>query len=223
MNNDGIYKSFSHIPVRLQSGEVFTLSLEDIIDIEFFDATAKFHFAFKSVPMQTSVSQSMARVIDYLEIAFPPALSILLGFGEGVHRLRLMRNVSTSKGLFSNLVFKDTSLRLPINKFADTGHTDRSNYFPDLQRGVRNLYIYTNIVENTFLGNQLLSFISVIPITGKVGEYKYHPVFIPVHKACNTHTLEEVTIKILDYKGEKIRFRHGSGSVHLLLHFKRLS
>ena len=219
---EGIYRTFSHIPVRLNGNVDYTLALEDILDIKFFEAANKFHFTFKSVPEE---STSITKIIDVLELSFSPKLSALLGFNDGAdgYHLKLQRELSTSRNLFPQIIFPNDGLKVVASTKEIIPSSGDSTTTVDLRSGMVNLYIYTNIVHNTFLGNQLLSFLSVIPISGRVGEYKYHPLFIPVYKPCNTSKVEDITIRVLDYKGDRARFRHGSGPVHILLHFKRFT
>lgn len=95
----------------------------------------------------------------------------------------------------------------------------KGNAIPDLSYFSSNIFIYSNIVERSFVGNDLHQIIRIIRGDGLFGDYLKmtfeNPYYIPLIDNC----LQEIEISIKDDQGKLIQFQYGK--ILLILNFSK--
>jgi len=94
-----------------------------------------------------------------------------------------------------------------------------SPYPPDLRAGIDSLFIYSNLVQDQFVGNRRVPLLRTVPVSGKYGDI-VHQLFQTPHYVPLLHdTISDIQIRIEDDRGRPIPFAFGKSTVKL--HFKR--
>ena len=94
------------------------------------------------------------------------------------------------------------------------------NKIPDVLNPINSLYIYSDIVEHQFVGDEVAPLLRVVAVTGSnnygeiVNRIFTSPHYIPVSR----NYIETIRLDIRDDTGEKIQF--SPGKVLIKLHFK---
>lgn len=144
-----------------------------------------------------------------LELILPGNIAELFGLvinAESCHIMKLENHLSPP----DHLVLKETYDNVYSTKRAD------------LKNGVWNIYVYTNLIENHYVGDQMAPILAIFPLQDPVGAYiSEQPLQAPSFKV-RLRELREIEIKLADYNGERIKFNDGTDPVHLRLHFHRV-
>ena len=80
------------------------------------------------------------------------------------------------------------------------------------------IYIYSDVVTTSIVGNTRASLLQCCPVTGTFGEMIRHPFFPVRYLPIMCETIDSITIEILSEQGDPIDFSFGS--VVLTLHVK---
>jgi hypothetical protein len=97
-----------------------------------------------------------------------------------------------------------------------------SDYPTDISNGMTSLYVYSNIVQNQFVGDVMVPLLRTVPIRGSVWdayrseEFRHHH-YLPL----KNETTDLVEIKIVRDNGDSIDFQ--TGKVIVVLHLRRVS
>lgn len=81
--------------------------------------------------------------------------------------------------------------------------------------GVDYMYVYTDIVQPTVFGGELVNILDCFTLESGKGKGIHNTVY----KALNTNILEQISIIITDQNGRRIHFNNGS-SVTCVLHIR---
>lgn len=125
----------------------------------------------------------------------------------------------------SEIIF-DLSLPLLQQMFQSDTSSQKTHFeFPDTAMWVQdyNLLIYTDIVQQSMLGNVDAAYLNIIPVTGREGEYIYFEPHTPIYKKIDKTRLHSIHIKVAGINGERVKFNHGSGEFLIHLHLRRVN
>lgn len=99
---------------------------------------------------------------------------------------------------------------------------ETAKYFPDVYGHLHNLFVYTDIVRTSIVGDSKSNLLRIInydqtyAIKNITKSSIFNPLlFIPVNK----HYIDNISIKIRDYSGNPVQFL--SGQVIVILVFKQ--
>ena len=96
-----------------------------------------------------------------------------------------------------------------------------ATHFPILHREVHELYIYSNIIENAYVGDIKAPLLLVCPFK-KSNDALAHTQFQnPTYKLLNRNSVQQIEIAIYDAFGNLVNFKHGRTIVNL--HFRKVS
>jgi hypothetical protein len=193
-----IYEGFAHIKRwdDVSAGENTRFSLRDVVSIYVNKATQRLTFQFKENRFKCY----------HLRLTFPhPALRELFGLGD----------TSVVRLGSPNLHLRAEDR--PHNPPSFT--VDRP---VNLHRGVYNLYIYSDIVGNSVVGNRNVPLLHLVPVQGKQGEYVSLAVENKIYRPVVGREIRTVWIKVADFEGDRVKFNHGSGEFVAVLHFRNL-
>ena len=90
---------------------------------------------------------------------------------------------------------------------------------PTLDIFTKNLFIYTNIVRHTIVGNNFIQLLRVVHVNGDYGQNINVNYINPQYIKLNTDSIKHVEIRMCDDQGELIKFEYGR--VIVVLHFKK--
>jgi len=111
----------------------------------------------------------------------------------------------------------ENNVHVESDTHALTGH-----WPSNLTMGVDFIFIYADgLVENTYVANESVPILAVVPIQGKVGDIVYHSINTPLEKRIATQNMNVQRFELLDSFGKKIRFLQGS-QAHLTIHLERV-
>lgn len=119
---------------------------------------------------------------------------------------------------------RDLALRLCRNRpEGSTVHIKLWHRFnkPVFTNSINNLFIYTDIVESSRLGDADAEYLCTIPVTSQPGQYQSYEPPKPIPRKVKNRRIETIRIKIGDLSGEKVKFISGSGEFNLVLKFKQ--
>lgn len=101
-------------------------------------------------------------------------------------------------------------------------YVDENNSIPKHPMNINlvdSLYVYSDVVQSSLVGDVMAPLLRIVPVVGSYGEMCHieyiKPVYFPVAKL----TFSTIEIYITDSAGRKIKFRHGKTTV--MLHFRR--
>ena len=94
--------------------------------------------------------------------------------------------------------------------------------WPASLNDVFNLFLYTDIVRPTRLGDFDSEYLYMIPVQGKPGDYVHLEVQKTVYKEVNTNLIQTIHLKVADVIGNRVKFNYGSGEFVCLLHFRKV-
>ena len=137
--------------------------------------------------------------IAYLErIQLHPTMSGILGFEE-----------TTFKSFFA-----------PTEQEPEPHRIYSAKYPADTNASFYSIYVYSNIIEDTLVGNTYVPLLQTVPIkTGRRGKLIHHEYLLPQYLKLQTGTLSSIEIKLCDESGNPVRFE--KGHVIAKLHFKK--
>jgi hypothetical protein len=135
--------------------------------------------------------------------------SITLYISDGV-------GVSFSQNLLSIFGFSKSS------EYYFTSGTHKADISADIMGGFHALYIYSNIVENTLVGDTLVPLLRVVPLEHRASTYSHNFQsfqHIQYQKVVAAQT-DVIEINIRRDNGVLVPF--SNGKVIITLHFKRI-
>ena len=122
--------------------------------------------------------------------------------------------IKMSKSLSSVLGFTETDAFYHGNDYY------RANQFPIFNRAITALYVYTNIIEPTFIGNVKAPLLLTCPFKKLDNNIVNEQEFLnPNYNKLNRKVLRQIDIGIYDDSGVLVPFLHGK--TKLSLHFRR--
>lgn len=116
------------------------------------------------------------------------------------------------------------SMSVGLRHLTNMAAMTESLTFPRLAQleSVHNLFLYTDIVKASRLGDSDASFLYIVPVEGQPGDYVHHQVMHMLYKDVSTPYCTNIRIKVADVLGERVKFVHGSGEFTCVLHFRRV-
>ena len=95
----------------------------------------------------------------------------------------------------------------------------KSSLLPSLGTELFNLYIYSNIVKETLVGDTLVPLLRTIPVMGENGDYISKTFETPHYLPLARDFFQNIEIKITDDIGQNVQFKFGKTIIKL--HFRR--
>ena len=145
-----------------------------------------------------------------------------VSYNESTHRFKLevgnKYSVCFSPSLWSILGFNE---KLSGRKLRNT--VIEAEYFPALDRGIKILILYSNIVEASFIGNTEAPLLAICPFEKRQNDDTHviqKEIVKPIYVPLNRNILNRIDISIHDEAGASIPFTHGK--TFLTLHFRKI-
>ena len=85
---------------------------------------------------------------------------------------------------------------------------------------INELYIYTNIIENQYVGQDMVKLLKVVTVNGFNGDNCSYIFDFPHYLSLDTNYIDIIRIYIRDSHSNKIRFHDENSKVFVKLHFK---
>ncbi len=108
------------------------------------------------------------------------------------------------------LGFAEPTMRKGVHKAA---------YPPDVQVGIRNMWIYTPLIEYQMVGPVMTPLIKIVPIRGSFGDQSIAEFTNPHYVDVLEKNFDSVEISIKDMSGNPMPFSFGG--VVVKLHFRK--
>ena len=185
------------------------------------------------VHLPKQIFTSPVNFLDYLN-AKSTQYGYLFKFNKDTSRFELTVNdkyyVRLSHTLASILGFRKTTESAkfaayiqefnPANDYIFSLPSTFANVPPLLSRGINSIYVYTDIVESSLVGDVRAPLLLVCPFkTDKANPTIYqeflNPTYVPIHR----NTIQKLEITLRDGTGEEIPFLYGK--TVLSLHFRK--
>jgi hypothetical protein len=93
---------------------------------------------------------------------------------------------------------------------------------PVFSYGVNNVIIYTDFVESSRLGDADASYILMVPVLAKTGEYVEYVPNNLIYRKVIKQQIDSIHIKVADTQGNRVKFNHGSGPFTCLIKFEKI-
>jgi len=162
-----------------------------------FPSSFKGRLAIKGAGARRRVNMM---IYDLESIKFHPTVANMLGFDRHVLKFDFRNSVIDKAG-----------------KVRVTRHAAERD--PNIRASLFNVYIYTNIVEDQIVGNQLVPLLRTISFEGKSGEYVHKIFDSPHYLNLSTDTIQHIEVKLATDLGSLIHFE--TGKVIVKLHFRK--
>lgn len=88
---------------------------------------------------------------------------------------------------------------------------------------IDHLFVYTNIIENQFVGTEKVRLLRIIPVSGNYSENFTKIYDFPHYVGLDSHILDTIRIFLRDSEGNKIRFIDSHSRVVYKLHMKPIN
>lgn len=92
---------------------------------------------------------------------------------------------------------------------------------PVFSNSLNNLFIYSDFVESSRLGDADAEYICTIPVTSRPGQYEQYSPPKLIFRRVKKQRIETIRVKIGDLQSQRVRFNSGSGEISIVLLFKR--
>ena len=140
------------------------------------------------------------------------------------------------KNRFTVKIHKDYSIKLSPSLAWKLGFTDAcsieqcdfitqtvtAKHFPIFYREIHELYVYSNIIEASYVGDVQAPLLLLCPFRRNKEAALIHLEFQnPTYKKLNRNTFQQIEIGIYDAYGKPINFTHGRTVVNL--HFRKVT
>jgi len=137
---------------------------------------------------------------EFETIKFHSTLANMLGFDKNAMKFDI----------------QNSAMHITINRRGTRHIAER---VPSIHASLFNVYIYTNIVEDQIVGNQLVPLLRTISLEGKSGEYVHKIFDSPHYLNLATDTIQHIEVKLATDLGSLINFQ--TGKVIVKLHFRK--
>ena len=130
------------------------------------------------------------------------------------------------KGYFATLMVKDAQIKTKQNfTFIDIDNvimerTNTLNLTSVYINYVQEIYIYTNIIDEVHVGNEMLKLLRVVTVSGKIDESICVIFDVPHYLSLDSSYIDRIRMFIRDAQGNKIDFLDSHSQVFYKLHFK---
>jgi len=94
-----------------------------------------------------------------------------------------------------------------------------TSYPPDLRGGIQTMFIYSDIVKPTIIGDTMARILRTCPVQGKFGEVISKTFDRPHYVPISINSINSIEIHIKDHTDKLIKFAFGT--VIIKLHFQR--
>lgn len=136
------------------------------------------------------------------------------------HRLMKRVSIRLKKDFFCKIP-SDIAIMLGFTlkrEDIEIKHSMLAPYTVDVDAGLHSLFVYSDIVENTIVGDRNVPLLRIISVKGKDGETTdaifSQPHYLPVAGS----NIQIIEINIMDDLGNPVQFERGK--VHATLHFR---
>ena len=151
------------------------------------------HYKMKTRLSKLPGNLCKLQVARYEKVALHPTLAAILGYTDNS---------------FTNLN-------------ADKRYVDyQSTYLMDTKASFYNLYIYSDLVAETLVGNTYVPLLQTVPLQNhQSGELIHKEFLLPHYMKLQTGTISSIHVQLCDESGNLVKFTNGH--VIVKLHFKR--
>jgi hypothetical protein len=86
---------------------------------------------------------------------------------------------------------------------------------PQMPKSVDNVYVYTDIINPTRLGEEQINILDILPLSNTYSKSVSNVIY---HKVKSLSTISSISIQLLDVYGKRVPF-HDGGNIVLILNF----
>ena len=154
-------------------------------------------------------------LLTLLNTSFATKYNYEFSYDDNEQRFFLKNNGDYSLQLSSSLatILGFSSLK---NEVVNGKSSFRADEFPVLDRAITSLYVYSNIVQNVFIGNVKASLLLTCPFHKKTSDSVVQLEFLnPTYTKLNRSTLHQIDIAIHDEAGAIVPFLYGKTVLNL--------
>lgn len=168
---------------------------------------------FNPYSQRVQMRYGLSKRGEFTEIRFSRELELLLGVGDGFYS-----RDAESVSYFPESVMENSVL-VPVINLTDEYQESRGCY--DITAGIRSLFIYSDVVDFSIVGDvraQLLR-VAEIPPSSAFGDQVVLTYERPYYMPLSANEIRTIEIEIKDDAGSLINFEFGR--VEITLHFTR--
>ena len=103
--------------------------------------------------------------------------------------------------------------------YDDRSMVHKAKYMPDIHAVLHNLYVYSNIVKHTLVGNEYFPLLRIIDARGQHGGNVYKSFQNPFYVEAKYDRIASIHISLCDNQGDIVKLT--SGKIICILHFRR--
>ena len=195
----------------LADNKFMTIDMHTLLDLTFDTVLNRFSFHLKKAKSED--------VISHVVIPLAPKMSMMFGFGYKTTTLYLKRLVTRRTASDS---FLSTATVYDINDFDQFQHEYVSEHTVDLSAGIHNMVVHSNLLHNSFIGDNRYDVLDVVPIVDKHSHYTTYEPNNLIYKAVRKEQFNDVHIDIYNSKNQRAQFMSGSTPVQITQLFKRI-
>ena len=134
-------------------------------------------------------------------------------------KIILTKKLSVLMGFEKN-VFDNTNTILDDER-ANVIKRHYSSSFPDLKAHLHFMYVYSDLVKETLVGDQYTPLLRCVNVEGRFGEQVDHVFNYLYFKKINKFVVNDISIKLCDQTGDLMQFNYGAVLVTLCFRKKR--
>ena len=201
-----IFPNFNDMPAgtpKSMRDDLPYTTLRGFLNISFNTATQKFRIW---MPEEDKKLRTWA-----VELRLSPRIAFMLGHydNEGMLTIPLAHN--------------------HLKKMADTAEYYEGAHghyvfpTPAALQEVFNIFLYTDCVRNSYLGDADSEYLYMVPVQGQEGDYIHHQVHKIVYKEVDTELINSIHIQVADQFSQRVQFNYGSGDFTCLIHFRKVA
>ena len=132
-------------------------------------------------------------------------------------KLQYLNTLKLSKHLANILGFHDST----IANYNNVHKIIEANTTSHIDERIHSLYIYTDVIENTHVGDTESPLLRNVEIEGRFGEVIHHSYAMPNYVPLRKKSFDSIEIDIKDVFGNPVSFENGT--VVVTLHFRSAS
>ena len=186
-------------------------------------------YSVRYVPMSNIKAQNVFQLVQYINndmLLFLKAQNMVSIDQEYIFRLGQFSNFIDFKELKLAQEYEDLeitwSLKEKLGKslgIADPSFRTKPKWLdpPQLPKKINGIYIYSDIIEPTYLGEQTVHLLDIVAMP----HMHYKQGTLTMYKRVNKKIIDDISIRITDESGNQIGFTE-TVSIMMILHFRKV-
>jgi hypothetical protein len=167
-----------------------------------------------------TVTQLFQTLNDYLKFK---SVSVVFYYNKNTHKVSIRVSAPWTVE-FTDDVHKELGIKYSLIQSPNTEYTVFGiQQIPDFLNSVNSLYVYSDLIENQFIGDTFAPILRVVQVPHRqvFGEYICETYTTPHYVPVKKEIFDSIEIDIKSDTGEPIRF--STGKLVIKLHFKPMN